>query len=209
MHGVTLYHATAKTFLAVLTRRNRAKEGDPHPGQTPATPTRTPTPPAPPSRTQTGRRWLRGRTVRLPSSGSHQDVPVIIVKAPVSARFLSDLSRDTWPAPRRQQSVDLRFCPYSCMDPVTKYSSREVARSRLCGSFNASGRPFGRRTSQCSRWSRHDRFVTSTLARSSGLVRAGRSLINWHDSGLSSAFALAAPDEREHCCASTFRRARS
>lgn len=36
---------------------------------------------------RTGRRWLRGRTVRLPSGGARHYDPVIIVTVPVSARF--------------------------------------------------------------------------------------------------------------------------
>ena len=44
---------------------------------------------------RTGRRWLRGRTVRLPSGVAHHYDPVIIVKAPVSARFLSEDERVT------------------------------------------------------------------------------------------------------------------
>jgi Helix-turn-helix domain/Homeodomain-like domain len=44
---------------------------------------------------RTGRRWLRGRTVRLPSGATHQYAPVIIVKAPVSARFLFEEERIT------------------------------------------------------------------------------------------------------------------
>src|SRR5690349_12361997 len=44
---------------------------------------------------RTGRRWLRGRTVRLPSGVARQYAPVIIVKAPVSARFLSEDERIT------------------------------------------------------------------------------------------------------------------
>lgn len=42
---------------------------------------------------RTGRRWLRGRTVRLPSGTARHYDPVIIVKAPVSARFLSEDER--------------------------------------------------------------------------------------------------------------------
>ena len=44
---------------------------------------------------RTGRRWLRGRTVRLPSGVARQYAPVIIVEAPVSARFLSEDERVT------------------------------------------------------------------------------------------------------------------
>ena len=44
---------------------------------------------------RTGRRWLRGRTVRLPSGVDRHYDPVIIVKAPVSARFLSEDERVT------------------------------------------------------------------------------------------------------------------
>lgn len=39
---------------------------------------------------RTGRRWLRGGTVRMPSGAVRHYDPVIIVKAPVSARFLSE-----------------------------------------------------------------------------------------------------------------------
>jgi transposase, IS30 family len=44
---------------------------------------------------RTGRRWLRGRTVRMPSGAARHYDPVIIVKAPVSARFLSEDERVT------------------------------------------------------------------------------------------------------------------
>ena len=44
---------------------------------------------------RTGRRWMRGRTVRLPSGVDRHYDPVIIVKAPVSARFLSEDERIT------------------------------------------------------------------------------------------------------------------
>jgi IS30 family transposase len=44
---------------------------------------------------RTGRRWLRGRTVRLPSGVARHYAPVIIVKVPVSARFLSEDERIT------------------------------------------------------------------------------------------------------------------
>lgn len=44
---------------------------------------------------RTGRRWLRGRTVRLPSGVARQYAPVIKVEAPVSARFLSEDERIT------------------------------------------------------------------------------------------------------------------
>jgi len=44
---------------------------------------------------RTGRRWLRCRTVRMPSGTAHHYDPVIIVKAPLSARFLSEDERLT------------------------------------------------------------------------------------------------------------------
>src|SRR5690348_1953385 len=44
---------------------------------------------------RTGRRWLRGRTVHLPSGAARHYDPVIIVKTPVSARFLSEDERIT------------------------------------------------------------------------------------------------------------------
>jgi transposase, IS30 family len=42
---------------------------------------------------RTARRWLRGRTVRLPSGAARKYAPVITVQAPVSARFLSEDER--------------------------------------------------------------------------------------------------------------------
>ena len=52
---------------------------------------------------RTGRRWLRGRTVRLPSGVARQYAPVIIVEAPVSARFLSEDERVTIADLRRRR----------------------------------------------------------------------------------------------------------
>src|SRR5690242_16973389 len=77
---------------------------------------------------RTGRRWLRGRTVRLPSGAARHYDPVIIVKAPVSSRFLSEDERVT--------IADLRRRGHTIRDIGTRLGrapstiSRELRRNR-------------------------------------------------------------------------------
>jgi IS30 family transposase len=77
---------------------------------------------------RTGRRWLRGRTVRMPSGVARHYDPVIIVKAPVSARFLSEDERIT--------IADLRRRGHTIRDIGTRLGrapstiSRELRRNR-------------------------------------------------------------------------------
>jgi transposase, IS30 family len=77
---------------------------------------------------RTGRRWLRGRTVRMPSGVARHYDPVIIVKAPVSARFLSENERIT--------IADLRRRGHTVRDIGTRLGrapstvSRELRRNQ-------------------------------------------------------------------------------
>ena len=77
---------------------------------------------------RTGRRWLRGRTVSLPSGGARHYDPVIIVKPSVSARFLSEDERIT--------IADLRRRGHTIRDIGTRLGrapstvSRELRRNQ-------------------------------------------------------------------------------
>jgi hypothetical protein len=59
--------------------------------------------------------------------GPDREVPEVVV-ADRQVALVSDLSRDTWPARRRQQPVDLRCCANSRLVLVTKNSSRDDAQ---------------------------------------------------------------------------------
>lgn len=65
---------------------------------------------------RTRRRWLRGRTVRLPSGAARHDDPVITVTAPVSAWFL----------PRTSASPSL-----TCADAGTRSATSRRGRVEL------------------------------------------------------------------------------
>ena len=78
---------------------------------------------------RTGRRWLRGRTVRMPSGVAHHYAPVISVKAPVSARFLSEDERITIADLRRRGHTIRAIGARLGRAPSTV--SRELRRNRV------------------------------------------------------------------------------
>src|SRR4051794_12830137 len=77
---------------------------------------------------RTGRRWLRGRTVRMPFGLARHYDPVIIVKAPVSARFLSEDERITI-ADLRRRGPTIRDIG-ARLERAPSTISRELRRSR-------------------------------------------------------------------------------
>src|SRR3954452_14695438 len=77
---------------------------------------------------RTGRRWLRGRTVRMPFGLARHYDPVIVVKAPVSARFLSEDERTTI-ADLRRRGHTIRDIG-ARLERAPSTISRELRRSR-------------------------------------------------------------------------------
>jgi transposase, IS30 family len=140
---------------------------------------------------RTGRRWLRSRTVRLPSGLARQHAPVIIVKAPVSARFLSEDERLTIAELRRRGHTLRDIGAQLGRAPST--ISRELRRNQ---SPDGSYRPFrAHRMAQA----RRRRPGRGKLRRDPVLARFVQDRLDqrWSPAQISTALRCEYPDQPE------------